>query len=95
MGGAQWRAVDKLIVWCSHTNYLGDDLACVTISLSPTEELATKEASYARPTVTSQNFDILPRACGSPMASLNFGRMLDLFAKSTTVFYRAIKLNYQ
>jgi hypothetical protein len=30
---------------------LGDDLACATISLSPTEELAMKEASYARPTV--------------------------------------------
>jgi hypothetical protein len=29
----------------------GDELACVTISLSPTEELATKAASYARPTI--------------------------------------------
>ena len=53
IGGAQWRVVDKLIVWCSHTNYLGGHLACVAISLSPTEELATKEASYARPTVKS------------------------------------------
>jgi len=48
-------------MWCSHINYLGDDLACVTISLSPTEELATKAASYARPTITAvwlyhQNF---------------------------------------
>jgi hypothetical protein len=34
----------------------------VAISLSPTEELATKEASYARPTVSkSQNVDRPPR----------------------------------
>jgi hypothetical protein len=33
------------------TILLSGELACVAISLSPTEELATKEASYARSTV--------------------------------------------
>jgi hypothetical protein len=50
---AQWKSIVKLFVWYSHINYLGGHFACAAISLSPTEELATKAASYARPTIST------------------------------------------
>ena len=38
---------------------MGSDLACVVILLSPTEELATKEASYTRPTIKLGNLVLM------------------------------------